>query len=154
RIALRRRELMVDGVACPGDIFAGEAGAGFKDVKRYGGDIAMSGVEGRHALKVNVYLSTERADAFQVGESQGNVIDPSYRSRQTDYEWQGVQLRDAISFGNQKVIVGYDYENAAQTIVNFSAPANEQQNVTTATPNSALSGHGIYTQRQFRFLAS
>lgn len=147
-------QFTANDVESPGDIFSGEAGAGLKDVNRYSGDIAVSGIERNHELHFNAYLSTEKTDAFAIRDSNGNVIDPSYMSRKTNYDWQGVQLRDAFSFGSQKVILGYDYENAEQTIVNFSAPEGAQQNETTTTPNSALSGHGIYTQGQLRFLAS
>src|SRR5690606_36890944 len=62
RIDLSGSQFIANDVESPGDIFSGEAGAGLKDVKRYSGDIAMSGVQGRHALQLNAYLSTERTD--------------------------------------------------------------------------------------------
>lgn len=154
RIDLSGSNFIANNVESPGDIFSGEAGAGLKDVKRYSGDIALLGNVGNHALQLRTYLSTEKTDAIAIRDSNGKVIDPAYLSRKSNYEWQGVQLRDAMTFGEQKLIIGYDYENALQTIVNFAAPKDAQQKESTTTPNSALSGHGIYTQGQFKLMNS
>lgn len=154
RVDLSGSSFIANHVESPGDIFSGEAGEGLKGVKRYSADISIQGKYKNHELLARAYLSTEKTNSMAIRDSKGNVIDPSYLARKTNYEWQGVQIRDAITIAQHKIIVGYDYENAKRTIVNYNLPQGAHQNETTTTPNSSLSGHGFYGQGQLNFLQS
>lgn len=139
-------------VESPGDIFSGEAGAGLKNIARYSTEAAVTGKAGRHELSARAYYADEVSTTFAIRTSTGAVIDTPFISGRSRYQWYGLQLRDGISFHQQKLIIGYDYNNAGSHSVNYTAPVGKAQKESTSTPDAALITNGIYAQGQLSLL--
>ena len=142
-------------VETPGDIFSGEGGAGLKNILRNNGEVSLTGKIKNNELSIREYYANESSTTFAVRTNAGAVIANPYLSGITKYQWYGSQLKDAISFlGNQKVIVGYDYNNATSKTISQSAPSATTgiQTVTATAPNAAIITHGFYAQGLLSFL--
>ncbi len=142
-------------VETPGDIFSGEGGAGLKNIARNNGEAVIAGKIGRQEVSERVYFANESSSTTAVRTSAGAVILNPYPSGSSKYQWYGSQLKDVISFlGNQRVITGYDYNNASSKTLTQSAPSATTglQTTTASAPNAAIITNGIYAQGQFSFL--
>ena len=142
-------------VESPGDIFSGEGGAGLKDINRNSAEAALSGKLKSHELSARFYYADEQSTTYAVRTSAGAVIDHPYQSGQTNYSWSGLQLRDALQLGkNQRMIVGYDYNNASSKTKSFSAPVAAVQKETASSPDASIVTNGVYAQGQFSVLGN
>lgn len=128
-------------VESPGDIFSGEGGAGLKNILRNNGEAAVTGKIKNNDISIRGYYANESSTTFAVRTAAGAVIPNPYLSGIGKYKWYGTQLEDAISFwGNQKVILGYDYNNASSNTISESAPSATTglQSTTATAPNASI----------------
>jgi outer membrane receptor for ferrienterochelin and colicin len=143
---------IADHVQTPGDIFSGNTGDALKDAHRHNSELALTGREGNNELSARVYYGDERTKYIAIQDYLGNPLDTSYVDYKTDYVWYGLQLKDAISLGSQKLIVGYDYNHAASKALSYDQPVDGVQNETAYSPNASLVTNGFYAQGQFSLL--
>lgn len=153
RVDLSGTIFRANHVESPGDIFSGEGGAGLKDIKRNSGEAAVTGKIGNNELSARAYYAEEQSTTYAVRTTAGLLIDNPYLSGNTNYQWSGLQLRDALSLGkNQRLIFGYDYNNAASKTKSYTAPAAGIQKETASAPNASIVTNGWYMQGQFSLL--
>ena len=144
-------------VETPGDIFSGEGGAGLKNILRNNGEASVTGKIKNNDIGIRMYYANESSTTFAVRTTSGAVIPNPYQSGRSKYQWYGAQLKDAISFlHGQKVIIGYDYNNASSKTISETAPSKTTglQTITATAPNASIITNGFYAQGQFRFLQS
>lgn len=141
-----------DDVESPGDIASGEMGAGLKDILRNNGELSLAGVAGRHDLNVRLYYANERSTSYVVRTPTGDLVDDPYLMNINDYAWYGAQIRDALTFGKQRLIVGYDFNHASSKVKNHAAPVDGVQQQTANAPDAAIFTHAVYAQGQLSFL--
>jgi vitamin B12 transporter len=142
-------------VESPGDIFSGEGGAGLKNILRNNGEAALTGKLKNNELGLRAYYANESSTTFAVRTAAGAVIPDPYLSGISKYKWYGVQLKDAITFWqHQKVIIGYDHNEASSNTISDSAPnaTTGVQTVTATAPDAALITNGLYVQGQFNLV--
>ena len=142
-------------VESPGDIFSGDGAAGLKDVLRNNGEAAITGKVNNDEISARAYYANEGSNTSNIRTSTGAVISSPYVSFISKAKWYGAQAKDAISFmGNQKVIVGYDYNNQSATSISQGAPSTTTgiQTITATAPNSSIITNGFYAQGLFNFL--
>lgn len=143
---------IADNVQTPGDIFSGNTGDALKDAHHHTGELALTGRQGNNELSARAYYADERTKYIAIQDYLGNQLDTPYVDYKTDYVWYGLQLRDAISLGRQKIIAGYDFNDATSRALAFDQPIGGVQNETAYSPNSALVTHGFYAQGQLTML--
>lgn len=143
---------IADHVQTPGDIFSGNTGNALKDAHRHSTELALTGKEGNHELSARAYYADERTKYIAIEDYLGQPIDTPYVDYKTDYVWYGLQLKDAISLGRQKIVAGYDFNHATSKALAFDQPISGVQNETAYSPNSALITNGFYAQGQLHFL--
>lgn len=141
-------------VESPGDIFSGEGGAGLKDIIRNNGEAALTGKIRNNELSARAYYANEQSTNYAVRTAAGLPINNPYLSGITNYEWSGLQLRDALTLAkNQRLIFGYDYNSATSKTRSFGTPsAAGVQKETATSPNASIITNGIYMQGQFSLL--
>lgn len=113
-----RVDLGADGyqgvdVELPGDIFNGDVQSGEKDVDRWGLDTMISGNIGTaNRLSLTVYKTRELNENFQDYTGFGPYTPAdTYQAYDSETDWEGLQLKDEISFYGHKVILGFDYQD-------------------------------------------
>lgn len=153
RVDLSGTIFRADHVESPGDIFSGEGGAGLKNISRNSGEAAVTGKIKNNELSARTYYADESSTTFAVRTTAGLPIDNPYLSGNTSYKWSGLQLRDALTLAkSQRIIFGYDYNNASSKTTSDSAPVNGVQKETATAPNAAIVTNGFYMQGQFSLL--
>jgi len=139
-------------VESPGDIFSGDGGAGLKNVLRNNGETSVTGKVKNNEVGIRAYYANESSTTFAIRTSAGEVIPNPYLSGITKYKWYGLQVKDAITFWKkQKVIVGYDHNEAQSNTISKSAPNASAgvQTITATAPDAAIITNGLYAQGQF-----
>lgn len=142
-------------VETPGDIFSGEGGAGLKNILRNNGEASVTGKIKNNDLGIRAYYANESSTSFAIRTSAGAVIPNPYLSGISKYKWYGMQIKDAITlWQNQKIIIGYDHNEATSNTISESAPNAKTgiQTITATAPNAALVTNGFYAQGQFSLL--
>lgn len=143
---------IADHVQSPADVFSGNAGASLKDEHRSNSELALTGKEGSQELSARVYYAREYTPFYAIQDYNGNPLDSPYLDYKEKYQWYGLQLRDVLSFGQQKLIVGYDLNHAATQAYAYDAPVGGEQSESAYTPNSSLTTNGVYAQGQLSLL--
>jgi vitamin B12 transporter len=99
-------------IETPGDTFDGSSKSGLKDIDRYGVDLTIDGQLGAfNLLSLTAYQTSEVSETYKryIGYGNPTPVDP-YRSYDSETAWQGIQLKDTISFGGHRFIAGIDYQ--------------------------------------------
>ncbi|HEY4334563.1 MAG TPA: TonB-dependent receptor plug domain-containing protein, partial [Puia sp.] len=143
---------IADHVQTPGNIFSGNTGSALKNAHRHNGELALTGKEGNQDFSARVYYADERTRYIAIQDYSGNPLDTPYVDYKTGYEWYGLQLRDAISLGRQKIVAGYDFNHATSKALAYDQPVSGVQHETAYSPNSSLVTNGFYAQGQFTLL--
>lgn len=97
----------------PGDIYNGDMASGKKDIDRWAVDANIGGYTGEsNSLSFTVYKTRELSENYQDYTGWGPYTTvPTYRSRDGEINWFGIQAKDTIFLNSHKVILGIDYQN-------------------------------------------
>jgi vitamin B12 transporter len=100
-------------IETPGDIFNGDETSGSKDIDRYGVDISAGGQLGRNnRVSITAYQTNETSENYKTYTGWGPYTQvASYRSYDSETNWQGIQLKDEYNWGQHRFITGVDYQN-------------------------------------------
>ncbi|MCP4024021.1 MAG: TonB-dependent receptor [Desulfobacteraceae bacterium] len=102
-------------ISTPGDIFTGSTQPGNKDLDRWGVDFMLDGMIGSsNNVSFTAYKTRELQEnynryAYSIWPAT-SIVDP-YRSYDSETNWMGLQLKDTISWGEHKFILGADCQD-------------------------------------------
>ena len=148
-VDVRGERFVARNVQVPNDLTYGSLGPSTKDIERQNLDLSATGDYARHQLFVRGYASKETND-FTTLADYTNVPVVPYRSYQSQYLWKGVQAKDVVKLGRQRVTVGVDHNEATSNSQTFD---NTGANQSPYSPNYALTTTGFYAQGQLSLLA-
>jgi len=148
RVDVRGERFVARNVQSPNDIFYGDLGPSTKDIERQNLDLGVSGDYAHHQLLVRGYTSQETNNNNTL-TGANNVLIAPYRSFQSQYRWKGVQVKDVIKLGSQRVTVGVDRNEATSNSQRFNATA---ASIAPYNPNYELNTTGFYAQGQLSLL--
>ena len=148
RVDVRGERFAARNVQAPNDIFYGDQGPSSKDIGRQNVDLSATGDYAHHQLFVRSYASQETNNNNTLADFNNVAIEP-YRSFQSQYLWKGVQARDVIKLGEQRITVGVDYNEATSNSQRFNPAGN---NLAPYNPNYELNTTGFYAQAQLSLL--
>ncbi|MFH2058021.1 MAG: TonB-dependent receptor [Pseudomonadota bacterium] len=113
-----RMDIGADGyqgidVELPGDIYNGDVASGKKDIDRWAFDATTEGMIGdNNNVSFTVYKTRELNENYQNYTGSGPyTAAPTYHASDSEADWFGFQLKDTISWNNQKIILGFDYQD-------------------------------------------
>ena len=149
RVDVRGELFRAPTVQAPNDIFYGNLGPSSKDIERGNLDLSATGNYAHHQLFVRGYTSKETSN-YNTLADYNNVPVPPYRSYQSQYLWKGLQAKDVITLGRQRLTVGVDHNEATSNSQVFNPDGS---NGMPYSPNYALNTTGIYAQGQLSLLA-
>ncbi|TPG58714.1 TonB-dependent receptor [Hymenobacter nivis] len=149
RVDVRGELFRAPTVQSPNDIFYGNLSPSSKDIERGNLDLSATGNYANHQLFVRGYTSKETNNNNTLSDFNDNPI-PVYRSYQSQYLWKGLQAKDVITLGRQRITVGIDHNEATSNAQVFNPNGS---NGTPYSPNYELNTTGIYAQGQLNFLA-
>ncbi len=96
----------------PGDTFNGDINSGHKDIDRTGFDINVEGqLTANHLLGITMYKTQELAENYKHYAGWPASPAPPYQSYDSETNWIGFQIKDAMIFGTHKFIFGIDYQD-------------------------------------------
>ncbi len=148
RVDVRGERFVARNVQVPNDLTYGSLGPSSKDIERQNVDVSATGDYDHHQLSVRGYASKETNDFTTLADYSYTPVVP-YRSYQNQYLWKGVQAKDVIRLGRQRVTVGVDHNEATS---NSQAFDNTGANRSPYSPNYELNTTGFYAQGQLSFL--
>jgi outer membrane receptor protein involved in Fe transport len=102
------------GIETSGDLRNLDAQQGHADRFFTNGDVSIAGQVGRHKLSLVAYQTKEENNTFNNFNGTTVILpSPTYQRSANVVRWQGLQLQDIFSIGQQvKVTVGMDYNQA------------------------------------------
>ena len=96
-------------IETPGDVAYGNVRSGSKDIDNNGVDFRVGGGLGaNNEVGVTAYHTEEDSEYYN--NYYGSEAVPTYRNYDSETSWNGVQLQDTYSWGNHKLIAGFDYQ--------------------------------------------
>ncbi|AMJ65291.1 TonB-dependent receptor [Hymenobacter sp. PAMC 26628] len=149
RVDVRGELFRAPTVQSPNDIFYGSLSPSSKDIERGNLDLSATGNYANHQLFVRGYTSKETNNNNTLSDFNDNPV-PAYRSYQSQYLWKGLQAKDVITLGRQRITVGIDHNEATSNAQVFNPNGS---NGTPYSPNYELNTTGIYAQGQINLLA-
>ena len=149
RVDVRGELFSAPTVQAPNDIFYGNLSPSSKEIARGNLDLTATGNYAHHQLFVRGYTSRETTNNNTLSDYNDNPVTP-YRSYQSQYLWKGLQAKDVITLGRQRLTVGIDHNEATSNSQVFNPDGS---NGTPYSPNYALNTTGIYAQGQLSLLA-
>lgn len=149
RVDVRGERFVARNVESPNDVFYGDLGPSGKDIERQNLDLSATGTYAQHQLFVRGYTSKETNDNNTLAGTNNVPIAP-YRSFQSQYLWRGVQVKDVLTLGRQRLTVGVDRNEATSNSQRFNATSAA---IAPYNPNYELNTTGIYAQGQLSLLA-
>ncbi len=113
-----RVDLGLDGyqgrdIETPGDTFNGDSKSGHKDIDRYGMDMSIEGqINSNNLLSITGYKTKELSEGYKhyTGWNVPVQVKP-YQSYDSEINWLGFQVKNAMSINAHKLIFGIDYQN-------------------------------------------
>ncbi|GAC1381912.1 MAG: TonB-dependent receptor [Hymenobacter sp.] len=147
-VDVRGERFVARNVESPNDLFYGNQGPSSKDIERQNVDVSATGDYARHQLFVRGYASKETSNNNTLADYSNAPVVP-YRSFQSQYLWQGAQVKDVVKLGRQRLTVGVDHNEATSNSQRFTAAGTA---AATYSPNYALTTTGLYAQAQLSFL--
>ncbi len=147
-VDVRGERFVARNVQSPNDIFYGDLGSSTKDIERQNLDLSATGDYATHQLFVRGYTSQETNNNNTL--YNGNTAIAPYRSFQSQYLWKGLQVKDVLKLGRQRLTVGVDHNQATSNSQRFAATGT---NLAPYNPNYALTTTGLYAQGQLSLLA-
>ncbi|UOG73314.1 TonB-dependent receptor [Hymenobacter tibetensis] len=147
-VDVRGERFVARNVQSPNDIFYGDLGPSSKDIERQNLDLSATGDYEHHQLFVRGYTSIETNDNYTLSAGANNALIAPYRSFQSEYLWKGVQVKDVIKLGSQRITVGIDRNEATSNSQRFNAT---NTSIAPFNPNYELNTTGFYAQGQFNF---
>ena len=149
RVDVRGERFVARNVESPNDVFYGDLGPSSKNIERQNVDLSATGNYARHQLLVRGYASQETNDNNTLSGANNVPIAP-YRSFQSQYLWRGVQVKDVLTLGKQRLTVGVDRNEAISNSQRFNATS---VGIAPFNPNYELNTTGFYAQGQLNLLA-
>jgi vitamin B12 transporter len=149
RVDVRGELFRAPTVQSPNDIFYGNLSPSSKDIARGNLDLSATGNYKYHQLFVRGYTSRETNNINTLSDYNDNPITP-YRSYQSQFLWKGVQAKDVITLGRQRLTVGVDHNEATSNSQVFNPNGS---NGAPYSPNYSLNTTGLYAQGQLSLLA-
>ncbi|SDY58872.1 TonB-dependent receptor [Hymenobacter psychrophilus] len=149
RVDVRGERFVARNVESPNDVFYGNLGPSSKHIERQNIDLSATGTYARHELFVRGYASQETNDNNTLAGAKNVPIVP-YRSFQSQYVWRGLQVKDVLTLGRQRLTVGLDRNEATSNSQRFNATSVA---IAPFNPNYELNTTGLYAQAQLSLLA-
>lgn len=146
-VNVRGEGFRADDVQAPSDVAYGNSQPNTKDTDRLGGELSINGDLGNHQLLFKAYTAGEKTGYYNI--NSGGVPIPPYLSYQSENNWYGFQVRDAIRLREHGITLGADYTHAATLSHIFQSNGTESA---PYAPNYALASTAVYAQGQLNFL--
>ena len=134
----------------PGDIYARATqfpGNGRKNVARRGGELALSGMRGRHTSLLRAYGARETGENYDQPGQSGFV---SFSNRNTT---AGAQLQDVIRVGAQTLTVGVDANRIGAQSHRFASTNGQVGEIGTFSPNSSVGSLAAFAEARVEAFA-
>ncbi|WP_310397783.1 TonB-dependent receptor [Hymenobacter sp.] len=147
RVDVRGERFVARNVQAPNDVFYGDLAPSSKDIGRQNLDLSATGDYAHHQLFVRGYTSGETNDNNTLADDRNVLIAP-YRSFQSQYLWRGVQVKDVVKLGHQRLTVGVDRNEATSNSQRFNVSSTA---IAPFNPNYELNTTGLYAQGQLSF---
>jgi outer membrane receptor for ferrienterochelin and colicin len=129
----------------PGDVFAGVANQGRKNLGHTAGDLRMSGQLAAHVLSGTVYSAGEQGHTFNVTSSNpADLPFLPYLTFENAARWTGAQGRDAwrLSSANN-LLIGLDYEHVTSKTKSYARTGDRQAPFSADSQKNTI---GIYAE--------
>lgn len=144
RVDVRGERFVARNVQSPNDLAYGDLGPSSKDIERQNVDVSATGAYARHQLFVRGYASKETNNNNTLADGSNAPVVP-YRSFQSEYLWRGLQVRDVVKLGRQRLTLGVDRNEATSNSQRFNAAS---ASIAPFNPNYELNTTGLYAQAQ------
>ncbi|MBU1340178.1 MAG: TonB-dependent receptor [Proteobacteria bacterium] len=113
-----RADIGADGyqgraIETPGDIYNGDVQSGKKDMDRWGLDLNLEGrISKRNTLFITAYNTRELQKNYQNYTGYGPyAAAPTFQSYDSETNWIGLQIKDAVTWKDHKIILGMDFQD-------------------------------------------
>jgi outer membrane receptor protein involved in Fe transport len=146
-VNVRGEGFQANDVQAPSDVAYGNSQPNTKDTDRLNGEVSVNGDLGNHQLLFKTYAAGETTGNYNI--NSGGVPIPPYLSFQSENQWYGFQIRDAIRLQQHGLTIGADYTHAATVSHSFRNDGTESS---PFSPNYALASTAVYAQGQLNLL--
>ncbi|MBU1194358.1 MAG: TonB-dependent receptor [Proteobacteria bacterium] len=135
----------------PGELADGDIASGKKDIERWGVDATVGGHIGeRNAFSFTAYKTRELSENYQDYTGWGPYTSvPRYQSRDSEIDWMGFQIKDAVSFYGHKAIFGFDYQDIDTQSRYYNADGTRKA---PYSPDESRENMAGYVETIFSFL--
>jgi outer membrane receptor for ferrienterochelin and colicin len=144
QVNLYENIFIADKVLANGN-FWGIYGSNQKGINRWSQSLSVEGKKGNHNLRFTPYFNNEGVDYYN------NISDTNYVESSYIFRSYGFVLQDGFTFGNHRLIVGFD--NHSQMYINKQwSKASER--TAPYQPDYANIANGAFVQSTFNFFDS
>lgn len=135
-------------IETPGDIAYGDARPQNKDIDNHGMDCTLGGNLGlNNRLAFTAYYTGEKAEYYK--RYSGSTIVPAYRSYDSETSWQGLQLKDEITWSVHRFIVGVDYQDIDKESRSYNTDGSRKA---PSSPDESRENMAGYLETIWKFM--
>ncbi len=137
-------------IELPGDTFNGDSKSGHKDIDRYGLDVNIEGNIANHLVTLTGYKTQELSESYKhyTGWFVPVQVVP-YRSYDSETNWIGFQVKDAMTFSDHKLIFGLDYQDIEKESRSYNQDGTRKA---PWAPNESRENIAGYLETIWRFM--